>query len=314
MMLCPHKPSTTLLLVLLLATPARAVVVDKILATIDGEPITVHELKQFTDRTIRGRQLGTQDQATLLDGLITEKIVAKEVSDKGIIVKDEDVDRYIDSIKERNKINDEQLKQALAQQGLTMEAYRTQIREDIQRQQLITREIRGKVNVTPEEVQRYYDAHLAEYSTPGKIQVAHIVIRLPEEAPPDQVAAATAKVNEVRARLKKGADFAETAKQYSEDATAQNGGELGWFKQGELLEPLEKAAEPLKVGEVSEPVRTKAGLHIIKLEAREGESHQKLEELADQIKEKLYNAALEERFQKWITEDLRQRHHVEMKE
>ena len=142
----------------------------------------MYELKQFAERTIRGRQVESSDQAVLLDALITEKLVSKEVSDKGIVVRDEDVDRYIDGIKERNKIDDEKLKQALAQQGLTMESYRAQIREDIQRQQLIAHEIRGKVNVTPEEVQRYYEAHLSEYSTPAKVQVAHIVFRLAPNA------------------------------------------------------------------------------------------------------------------------------------
>ena len=121
-----------------------------------------------------------------------------------------------------------------------------------------------------------------------------------------------AKAEEVQSRLKKGADFAELAKQFSEDGTAQNGGDLGWFKKGELLEPLEKAAETLKVGQVSDPIRTSVGVHLIKLEAREGASHQDLDELADKIKEQLYNAALEERFQKWLTDDLRKRHHVEI--
>ncbi len=297
---------------LLFAVPVRAEVINKILATVDGEPITVYELKQFTERTIRGRQLSSSDQAQLLDALITEKLVSKEVADKGVVVRDEDVDRYIDGIKERNKINDEQLKQALTQQGLTMESYRAQLREDIQRQQLIAREIRGKVNVTPEEVQRYYEAHLSEYSKPAKVQVAHIVIRLDPNATPEQVAAAMAKAEEIQARLKKGGDFAEVAKQASEDATAQNGGELGWFKKGELLEPLEKATATMKVGQVSEPVRTNVGVHLIKVEAREGESHQNLDELAEQIKQQLYNAALEERFQKWLTDELRKRHDVQI--
>jgi parvulin-like peptidyl-prolyl isomerase len=193
-----------------------------------------------------------------------------------------------------------------------LESYRAQIREDIQRQQLIAREVRGKVNVTPEEVQRYYDAHLSEYSTPSKVQVAHIVFRLDADAPPDKVAAATAKAQEVYGRIKKGADFAELARQYSEDPSGANGGDLGWFKQGELLDSLEKAAARLKVGEVSEPVRSNVGLHLIKLEGREGAAHQSLDELSDQIKQQLYNAALEERFQKWLTEDLRRRHHVVM--
>jgi len=299
-------------LLVFLATPARAEVINKVLATIDGEPVTVYELNQFAERNIRGRQVKSSDQALLLDALITEKLVSKEVADKGLVVRDEDVDRYIDGIKERNKINDDQLKQALTQQGLTIESYRAQIREDIQRQQLISREIRGKVNVTPEEVQRYYEAHKSEYSTPDKVQVAHIVFRLPPDASPEQVAAAMTKAEEVQGRLKKGADFGELAKEYSEDPSGPNGGDLGWFKKGEMLEPLEKAAETVKVGEVSAPVRTNVGVHIIKVEAREGASHQNLDELAEQIKQQLYNAALEERFQKWLTDELRKKHHVEI--
>jgi peptidyl-prolyl cis-trans isomerase SurA len=302
------------LCLLLTAAPAAlGEVVNKVLATIDGDPVTMYQLKKYTERNIRARQDNAPvDQAAILDAVITDKIIEKEVSEKGIVVRDEEIDHYIEGIKERNKLNDEQLKEALAAQGLTMESYRTQIREEIQKAQLINREIRGKVNVTPEEVQRYYEAHISEYSTPARIELAHIVFRLEPNAPPDKVAATTAKADDVYKRIQKGADFAEMAKEYSEDASGQNGGTLGWFKQGEMLDDLEKAAARLKVGEVSEPVRSPVGLHLIKLEAREGAAHQNLDDLADQIKQQLYNAALEERFQKWITEELRKRHHVEM--
>ena len=311
---CYQPACYALFAVLVLTAPVHAELVNKILATVDGEPLTVYQLKQFTERSLRGRQITpSMDQSQLLDALITDKIVQKEVADKGIVVRDEDIDRYIESIKERNKLDDERLKEALRAQGLTLESYRAQVREDIQKQQLVAREIRGKVSVSPEEVQRYYDAHLAEYSTPAKVQVAHILFHIESDAPPDKVAAITAKAQDVYQRIKKGADFAEMAKQYSEDPTGQNGGDLGWFKQGELLDSMEKAAGQLKVGDVSEPVRTKVGLHIIKLEAREDAAHQKLDGLADQIKQQLYNAALEERFQKWITEELRKRHHVELR-
>ncbi len=296
-----------------LGTAVQAEIVNKILATVDGEPVTMYQLKKFGRDSIRGRQLSASTgEAGLLDALITDKLIQKEVSDKGVVVRDEDIDRYIGAIKERNNLDDEKLKTALAGQGLTMEAYRVQIREEIERDQLVNREIRGKVSVSPEEVQRYYEAHLSEYSTPEKVQVAHIVFRLEENAPPDKVAAVTAKADEVYGRIKKGADFAEMAKQYSEDGSAQNGGDLGWFKKGELLDSIEKAAQGMKVGEVSAPVRSNVGLHIIKLEAREGAAHQNLDTLSDQIKQQLYNAALEERFQKWLTEDLRKRHHVVM--
>lgn len=308
--------SAVLALALLLdAACAGATVVNKILATVDGEPITMYQLKQYSDRNLRTKQgPGGLDQAQTLDALITDKVIEKEASDKGIIVKDEDINHYVDGIKERNHLTDEQLQEALAAQGLTKEAYRTQVREEIQKAQLINREIRGKVNVTPEEVERYYKAHLAEYSTPARIQLAHILFHLDPNATPDQVAAMTAKAEELRARIRKGADFAEMAKEYSDDPSGKNGGDLGWFKPGQMLDELEKAAEKLQVGEVSDPVRTRAGIHLIKLEAREGASHENLGELQDQIKQQLYNAALEDRFQKWLTEELRKRHHVEMHE
>jgi peptidyl-prolyl cis-trans isomerase SurA len=302
-----------LCVLLLTILPARAEVIDKILATVDGEPITVYEVKKYAARNIRGRQLSASvDQAALLDAVITDKVVEREVSDKGIVIRDEEIDRYIENVKQRNNLDDEQLKTALAAQGLTMETYRTQIREDLQRAQLVSHEIRGKVSVTPEEVQRYFEAHISEYSTPARLQVAHILFRLDPQAPPDKVAAVTARAEEVYNRIKNGADFAEMAKEHSEDPTGQNGGSLGWFKQGELLDNLEKAAARLKVGDVSEPIRTPVGIHILKLEGREDASHQNLDELADQIKQQLYNAAVEERFNKWTTEELRKHHQVEM--
>jgi len=300
---------------LFLTSAVSATVVNKILATVDGDPITMYQLKQYSDRSLRTKQgPAGLNQAQMLDALITDKVIEKEASDKGIIVRDDDIDHYVDGIKERNHLTDEQLQQALAAQGLTKEAYRTQVREEIQKAQLINREIRGKVNVTPEEVERYYKAHLSEYSTPARIQLAHILFHLDPNAPADQIAAMTAKAEELRARIKKGADFGEMAKEYSDDPSGKNGGDLGWFKPGQMLDELEKAAEKLQVGEVSDPVRTRAGIHLIKLEAREGASHENLGELQDQIKQQLYNAALEDRFQKWLTEELRKRHHVEMRE
>ncbi len=294
---------------------ADAAVINKIIATVDGEPVTMYQLKRFTERNIRGRELKSGDRELLLDALITEQIVSKEVAEKGIIVKDDDVQRYIDNVKARNNISDEQLEQALLAQGLSMQSYRGQIREDLQRQQLVAREIRGKVSITPEEVRRYYDAHKSEYgSKEAGFQVAHIVFTLPPDAPADQVAAITAKAEEVYGRLQQGTDFAELARQISEDASAKDGGSLGWFKPGELLEEMDQTVAKLEVGQISKPLRTKLGVHIVKLEARRGESTGELEDaVAEQIKEKLYAQALEERFQKWLSEDLKKRHHIEIR-
>lgn len=293
------------------ATAARATVVNRIVATIDGEPVTQHELDGFTQKVTRG-QVGP-DQATLLEMLITDKLMQKEVTEKGIVVRDEDVDQYIQGIKERNHIDDAQLQQALTQQGMTLQTYRTQVRDEIQKAQLINREIRGKVNVTPEEVERYYQAHIDEFTTSEQMHLRHILVRVPDEASPADLSAATARADALYAQLKSGADFAELAQRASDDPGAKNGGDLGWVKSGEVLEPIEQAAEKMKPGQFSEPVRSPIGFHIVKLEERQGAGHVPLDQLAGGIKEQLYNAALEERYEKWLKEELRKRHAVEIR-
>jgi len=249
--------------------PARAEIIDAILATVDGEPITLFQVKQFQQQDIRARQAHEATQSELLDAVINDKIIEREVAAKGIIVQDAEVSAYIESIKQRNNIDDEKLNEALAAQGFTPESYRKQIRQDLQKQQLIAREIRGKVSVTPEEIERYYRAHLSEYATPDRVEVSHILLRLPEDATPDQVAAVMAKAEQVRGEIKGEDDFVAAAKRYSEDPSGADGGKLGWFKKGELLEPMEHAVAKLRVGQISEPVRTRLGVHILMVNDRE---------------------------------------------
>lgn len=299
---------------LALAVPAAAKVINKIIATVDGDPITQYELREYEKADIRARQDGTRlDTAVLLDALITDRLIAKEAIEKGVIVREEDVDRYIGDIKQRNNLTDEQLEAALQAQGITLQAYRKQIRQEIERQQLIGREIRGKVNVTPEEVQRYYEAHLADYEMPERYRIAHIVFQVPPDATQAQIDAVRAEAQAVYDQIEAGADFAEMAKRYSQDATGESGGELGWFEPNQLVDSLAQAVDPLDEGEVSRPVEGPAGIHLVVVLEREQASHRDLSDLQDQIKEKLYTAALEDRYQKWLTEELRKRHDVDIR-
>lgn len=317
--LCPRAPRAdftgvaTLLLALLVATtPVRAEVVNRILATIDGDPITAYELQTFIAADARLRQATTYDPSVVLDGLITKRLIDKEVAAKGLTVSDAEVDRYINNIRDRNNLTDDQLAAAVAQQGLTMDAYRTQVREELLRAQLISREIRGKVSVTPEDVQRYYEAHGGEHDKPGEIAVSHIVLQLPKDASEEQVEQVMERANEIHAKLEGGADFGELARQFSEDAAAGSGGKLGTFKSGELFEALEEATAGLEPGEFSRPVRSPVGVHIVRLDERISASGERPDSMTEEIKQQLYNAALEERYNRWLREDLRKRHHVEV--
>lgn len=298
----------------ILTAPAGAVLIDKILATVDGDPITLYELSQYRQQSVQDQQLGRLGDSDLLEALITDKIVDLEAEAKGIAVRKDDVDRYIAQVKERNKIDEEQLVQALKQQGMTLDTYRAQVRRELVRQQLINREIRGKVNVTPEEVERYYIAHRDEYTSPGGYELAQILFKLPTDASNSEMVAVRAKADEVYQQIQDGADFAEMAKRYSDDpGSAKDGGVLGWFKPGQMVESLDKEALKLKTGEVSKPVRGPGGLHILKVVARRDEgSDTPSAEASDEIKQKLYADALDSRFKEWLQTDLRKHHHVEI--
>ncbi len=326
-------------------------VVNRIVALVDGDPITTLELRKFAASDPRLQQAATMDQAGLLEVLITQRVLAKEIQAQGIVVPDAEIDRSIATIRQRNNISDDQLDAALAQQGLTRERYRQQVREELERAQLINREIRGKVTVSPEEIDRYQRAQGTENSadegasegesaaaepTPqgrgGEMTVSHIVLQIPPGASAEEVAAIEARAAAIHAQLDDGADFAEVAARESEDGAAKAGGKLGTFKQGEMRDELESAVADLDPGEYSDPVRGETGIHIVKLDARAGdataaaEAEEEAEAAAagaappaaatdparEAIKEKLYTQALEERYTRWIKEDLRQRHMVEI--
>jgi peptidyl-prolyl cis-trans isomerase SurA len=296
------------------ASSLRAEVVNRIVASVDGEPITAYELQQYQAKQqtmMPGVPLGSERD--MLQALITEKLVAREIAARGIRVRDEDVDHYIDRIKEANRVDDAELREALKQQGMDYEKYRAQIRQEIEKVQLVNREIRGKVNVTPEDVDRYYEAHKKDYEQPGGVKVQQITLRLDPTAPEEIAKSVIDRLETLRARILKGEKFADIAKQYSEDPAAADGGELGEVDPSKLLPEFETALAKMKDGEVSEPIRTKMGVHLLRLEKRVPAGYRPQEEVAAEIKEKLYNEALDERYKRWLLEDLHKHHYIEIK-
>lgn len=289
---------------------ASAMLVNRIVATIDGDPVTLYDVKQFGGQTIRGRDLTASDRSALLDALILNRIIAMEARAQGLDVSESEIDTYIKDVMERNRLDEMQLRQALEAQGIDFASYRDQIRSEVQRQRLIAREIRGKVNISPEEIERYYRENIEQYSKPARVEVAHMVFAVAENAPPAEVLAAKAKADAAYEALRNGGDFAELAAERSDDGGA-DGGRLGWFKPGELVDSLDEATRGLRAGSYSEPVRGPQGFHIVKVLDREDKGYEPLEEHSEEIKEKLYAKALEDRYDRWIGEELRKRHHVE---
>lgn len=293
--------------------PTTPEVVDRIVATIDGEPVTLVELQTFSEQMHKrgGPDTPATDRA-MLDELVLEKILHKQIEAQGVAASDQQVDAYIASIKERNKLDDAALKQALAAQGLTWEQYRTQVKTDIERAALINKEIRNKVNVSPEEIERYYKEHIADYGAPGKAKVRLISLLFPPDASDEQKATLRSEAEKIRKDAAGGKDFAALAKEHSQGPGADDGGDIGEVTSGTLQPEFDKAVFALKPGEVSEVIATDTGFHIFKLDKMIGEGHQSLADVSDDIKEKLYRQSIETRYDRWLKEDLRSKYNVEI--
>src|SRR6185295_3295729 len=261
---------------------------------------------------VKDRNAQAVSEQDSLQALITDKLLEREIKTLGIAAHDDEIDRYVQEIQTRNGMDDEHFKQALAAQGLTLEVYRARVKSEIEKAQLVNREIRSRVNISPEEIKRYYDAHQTDYETDERVRVREILFAVDAGAEAADVDRTRAKAEEVRKMAQGGADFAGLMKQFSDAPGADKGGDLGTFGHGQMERALEEAAFRLKKGEISEPVRTDAGFHLLRVEERISSGHKPFDDVKDDIRERLYNDALEERFQNWISHDLRERHRIEV--
>jgi peptidyl-prolyl cis-trans isomerase SurA len=309
-----------LCLLLFLHQTAAAKVIEQLIVVIDGEPYTLSELATYA-KTKMNREFPTGDlnkindsDREVLEQFITEKLLEAEARESGIKVTDQEVNNYIDEIKKRNHLSDDELKTALSREGQTLESYRVSVRSELEKGEILNRQVRKKVNITNEDVERYYKLNTKKYRSEDRVRLRHILLSLSTTASPEEVQAVTEKATDLYKRIVGGADFAELAREYSEGAGRADGGDIGWVTRGTLINGIEQVAfDKLSVGQVSAPFRTSMGVHIVKLEARETGAVLPLATVAPRIKEELQAKALEERFSKWLKTDLRRKHRVDVR-
>ena len=295
------------------APPAQAVVIDRIVATVDGEPITLFELERYIrmNGAVDPSGASDEDRERALDALIGETLVRLESRRLGLMVSREDVDLYIEEIKRGNNLDDASLAEALAQQGFTVETYKNQIARDLLKNQLIMRQLRDSVQVSPVDVRRYYDENKTQFAKSGEVHLLQIFFPLaPTASPAEQEQVATA-VQAATIELQAGKPFAEVARKYSRGPEASDGGALGWMKKGQMMPDLEQVAFSLPVGRSSPPVRTGAGIHILMVDEMKASEFVPFETVEPQLTEMLFNKEVEEQFNNYVESDLTEGHAVE---
>ena len=303
-----------------LPATAGARIVDQLIAVIDGEPYTLRDVQQFAKSKFNlefpSGDLNSLNESDgeALEQFITERLLEAEVRDAGIKVTDEDVEHYVGEVKKNNRLSETDFKLALAREGITLDGYKTSVKSELEKTELVRRQVRSKISVTDADVERYYQLNAKNYRAADRARFRHILFSLTEKAAPEVVETTLAKAKEVYTRIEAGEDFAKLAGEISEGAGRGAGGDIGWVNRGTLIKGLDEAAfEKLSVGQVSEPFRTSMGYHIVKLEARQFGGVQPLTTVAPKIKADLQAKALEERYLKWLKTDLRRKHRVDIK-
>jgi len=237
------------------------VVVDRVVAVVNDDIITMsdllREMQKHTDIT---------DQRLVLEGMIDRKLQMIAAKRNGIDVSDRELTDGIADIMKRNNLTAAQFEHALAKEGLTLEQYRIELREQMMLSRLFNKYVRSGLAVDDTEARAYFDKNTKQYALPEEVKVRHLVVAVPEKASPAQVKAAQEKAADLMQRIRKGEDFVRLIREHSESPTAKQDGDLGFLQRGQAIPELEEAAKNLKPGEYAGPIKCDDGYHIIRVE------------------------------------------------
>ena len=289
---------------------------DRVVASVDGEPITMREVKDFAaqhGQPIEGDDFASSQAAKeSVKALIGEKLLEAEVKKYEDKVDEDQVDKYIEELRQDKHMSDEQFRQELKAAGMSYDDLRKRARLDLEKAMMLNQEVREKIEIPDADVQAFYDSHKADFTVAKeRLKLAQILITVPANASPQQVAAAKTKIDQVHAMAAKGDDFNDLARKYSDDDSRSNGGELGWFEPSDVMDQILAGVKPLKPGQISPVIRTSHGFHIVKLEDHELPGVRPLSDVKAQIRSALIDQQSSTQLQTWIDSDLVKQHYVE---
>ena len=292
--------------------------IDRVVAVVNDDVITLSELRELA-LSVNPTSTAPIDENAVLQQMIEQKLLEQQADKMGIKVSEAELDASIKQVQQKFGLDDKQMEAVLKKQNLTPESFREQWRLQTLTNKLLESQLKNKIVVSEEEIQDYYihnysgtaqeseDTASADTAGESEVEIAHILI---SSDTPD----AEKKAEEVAEMAKSGKDFGELAKQYSEDKlSADKGGDLGYFKKGDLIETLEVAVDSTPVGGVTGPVESPAGYHIIKVLNRTGPEKAKADN-KDKDKNSGKTLAIDENTRKEITETLyRQKAEAQLK-
>lgn len=252
--------------------PRAVIAVDRIVAIVNEDVITRIDLQQQLSLALdtlkrQGTPLPPADvlERQVLERMINQRMQLQLAKDSGLRVEDAVLDKTIARIAQQNKLSVDQLRAALERDGVPFTRFREDIRAEITIARLREREVDSKTVVTEGEIDAFIQSVDKTAGKSNEYNLAHILVRVPEQASADAIQARQARAEQALAQLKQGADFGQVSATFSDAPEALQGGSLGWRDAGRLPSLFVDALEGMKLGQVSGLLRSSNGFHILKL-------------------------------------------------
>ncbi len=292
---------------------AAATMVEQIIAKVNGDIITRSEYEQEL-KTVEARLRGANLPADRLQAAVEEqkKNTLRDLIDQQLLVQkgkeldvnvDGEVTKYLARIQSENKIADPDKFQAWIREatGMSYEDFRSDIRDRMLTQRVISSEVSSKINIPRADVEKYYNEHKQEFIRKERIFLREILVNNPTKDAAGW-AAAEKKAKDLVARARKGERFPELARDNSDAQTAAEGGAIPPMERGQLREDIEKVVWDQPKGFVTDPIKLDNAYLIVRVDEQHKEGQASLEEVENEIRERLYNPIFEPRIRQYLTE------------
>ncbi|HIA32001.1 MAG TPA: hypothetical protein EYN83_01880 [Nitrospinaceae bacterium] len=295
-----------------LLTPSIfAMTLDRIVAKVNADVITLMMLEDRVAGFLnKMKAAGSVDKQlkknklmrTVLDGMIAEKLQIQEAEKLGMVVTEEDLQKALDDIYATNNITDEQFENMLISEGSNFDDYKKIIRGQILVSRVMQMHVGSASAPGEKSIRKYYRKNKKNFWIPEKMILSHIMFIEESDSSRKERQLQKKKAEEILRRIQAGESFSELAKKYSDDVSAHSGGQLGVVGRGTMLPEFEKAAFYLKVGEVSNIVKTVNGFHIIKCDNITPGYIKEFKLVKSEIKKILSSEKREKKYREWMSE------------
>jgi peptidyl-prolyl cis-trans isomerase SurA len=304
------------------AQAEESLVVDRIVAVVNDEIITLYDLNLTVkpyEKNIEALDYPPEERretlfklrSDLLNKLVGEKLADQQIKKYNLTISNQEIDLTIERMKESRSYTDEDLRAGLAEQGLTMEEYRDNLKKQLLRGKLVNREVKSKIVITRGEIEKYYNEHRDKYAGETKYHLFNISIRFSQMTDESQKQIAFGKMKTVLSQLKQGRTFESFAAEAPDSPESPEGTDLGLYRLDELSPQLRNVVTDMKAGEYSPILETDRGYQIIYVQKILVTDPKSLSDVEAEIEDVLYNEAIDNRYNTWLSE-LRKRSHIKI--